>query len=29
VALMEQFLELRNQVNKEADRCFDACFNKI
>jgi molybdate transport repressor ModE-like protein len=27
--LMEQFLELRNQVNKEADRCFDACFNKI
>ena len=28
VELMEQFLELRNQVNKEADRCFDTCFNK-
>lgn len=26
--LMEQFLELRNQVNKEADRCFDACVKK-
>jgi hypothetical protein len=25
---MEQFLELRNQVNKEADRCFDACVKK-
>ena len=26
--LMEQFQGLRNQVNREADRCFDACFNK-
>ena len=24
--LMEQFQSLRDQVNKEADRCFDACF---
>ena len=24
--LMAQFRVLRNQVNKEADRCFDACF---
>ena len=26
--LMEQFQGLRNQVNREADRCFDACFIK-
>ena len=26
--LMEQFQGLRNQVNKEADRCFDACFKE-
>ena len=26
--LMEQFQGLRNQVNREADRCFDACFKE-
>lgn len=26
LTLMEQFQALRNQVNKEADRCFDLCF---
>lgn len=25
--LMEQFQSLRNQVNNEADRCFDECFH--
>ena len=28
MTLMEQFQTLRNQVNKEADRYFDACFNQ-
>ncbi len=26
--LLEQFQELRNQVNKEADRCFAASFHE-
>jgi molybdate transport system regulatory protein len=28
LVLMEQFQELRNQVNKEADRCFAASFQE-
>ena len=28
LALMEQFKTIRQQVNDEADRCFDTCFDK-